>query len=160
VMVIAQSAVKLRAFASRNRETLDEDADILGLAAANAIAALSGTFVVNGSPTQTAMADRAGARCQLARIALAALVPVVVRFLTGPLQYLPRCVLGAIVLTVALAMIDIAGLREIRRESRGGFTLAAITAVAAVGIGVEQGILLAIASRCSATSATVIARTR
>jgi sulfate permease, SulP family len=145
VMIIAQSAATSRAFASRYRETLDEDADILGLAAANAVAALSGTFVVNGSPTQTAMADRAGARGQLAQIVFAALVLVVLLFLTGPLQYLPRCVLGAIVFTVALAMIDIVGLREIRRESPGEFALAAITAVAVVGIGVEQGILLAIA---------------
>ncbi len=144
VMIIAQSAATARAFASRYRETLDEDADILGLAAANAVAALSGTFVVNGSPTQTAMADRAGARSQLAQIVFAAIVLVVLLFLTGPLQYLPRCVLGAIVFTVALAMIDIAGLREIRRESPGEFILAAVTAVAVVGIGVEQGILLAI----------------
>jgi sulfate permease, SulP family len=145
VMIVAQSAATARVFASRYRESLDEDADILGLAAANAAAAISGTFVVNGSPTQTAMADRAGARSQLAQIVFAALVLVVLLFLTGPLQYLPRCVLGAIVFTVALAMIDIAGLREIRRESPGEFTLAAITAVAVVGIGVEQGILLAIA---------------
>ena len=106
---------------------------------------LSGTFVVNGSPTQTAMADRAGARSQLAQLVFAAVVLVVLLFLTGPLQYLPRCVLGAIVFTIAVAMIDIAALRDIRRESPGEFILAAITAVAVVGIGVEQGILLAIA---------------
>jgi sulfate permease, SulP family len=144
VMIIAQSAATSRAFASRYHEPVDEDADILGLAAANAVAALSGTFVVNGSPTQTAMADRAGARSQVAQLVFAVLVLAVLVLLTGPLQYLPRCVLGAIVFTVAMGMIDVAGLREIRRESPGEFTLAAITAVAVVGIGVEQGILLAI----------------
>jgi hypothetical protein len=46
----------------------DEDTDILGLSAANAAAAISGAFVVNGSPTQTAMADRAGARTQFAQL--------------------------------------------------------------------------------------------
>jgi MFS superfamily sulfate permease-like transporter len=61
-MIIAQSAATSRVFAVRYRERVDEDADILGPAAANAAAAVSGTFVVNGSPTQTAMADRAGAR--------------------------------------------------------------------------------------------------
>ena len=91
------------------------------------------------------MADRAGARSQFAQIVFAALVLLVLLFLTGPLQYLPRCVLGAIVFTIAVAMIDITDLREIRRESPGEFTLAAITAAAVVGIGVEQGILLAIA---------------
>src|SRR6516162_2204865 len=145
VMIIAQSAATSRIFALRYRERVDGDADILGLSAANAAAAVSGTFVVNGSPTQTAMADRAGARSQLAQLVFAGVVLLVLLFLTGPLQYLPRCVLAAIVFTIAIGMIDVKGLRDIRRESPGEFDLAVITAAAVVAIGVEQGILLAIA---------------
>jgi sulfate permease, SulP family len=145
VMIIAQSAATSRIFALRYGERVDENADILGLSAANAAAALSGAFVVNGSPTQTAMADRAGARSQLAQLAFAGAVLLVLLFLTGPLQYLPRCVLASIVFTIALGMIDVSGLRDIRRESPGEFYLAVATAAAVVAIGVEQGILLAIA---------------
>ena len=53
VIIIAQSAATSRVFAVRHHERVDEDDDILGLSAANAAAALSGAFVVNGSPTQT-----------------------------------------------------------------------------------------------------------
>ena len=144
VVIIAQSAATARVFALRYRERVDEDADILGLSAANAAAALSGAFVVNGSPTQTAMADRAGARSQLAQLVFAAVVLLVLLALTGPLQYLPRCVLAAIVFTIAVGMIDAAGLRDIRRESSGEFILAAGTAAVVVTIGVEEGIVLAI----------------
>jgi len=144
-MIITQSAATARVFAMRYRERVDEDADILGLSAANAAAAVSGTFVVNGSPTQTAMAERAGARSQLAQLVFAGIVLLVLLFLTGPLQYLPRCVLAAIVFTIAIGMIDIKGLRDIRRESPGEFDLAVITAAAVVAVGVEAGILLAIA---------------
>jgi sulfate permease, SulP family len=70
---------------------------------------------------------------------------VVLLFLTGPLQYLPRGVLAAIVFTIAIGMIDIGSLRSIRRESSDEFLLAVVTAAAVVAIGVEQGILLAIA---------------
>jgi len=145
VMIIAQSAATSRAFALRYHESVDENADILGLSAANVAAAVSGTFVVNGSPTQTAMADRAGARSQVAQLVFAGAVLLVLLFLTGPLQYLPRCVLASIVFTIAVAMIDVTALRDIRRESPGEFYLALATAVAVVAIGVEQGILLAIA---------------
>ncbi len=145
VMIIAQSAATSRAFAQRYRERVDEDADILGLSAANAAAAVSGTFVVNGSPTQTAMADRAGARSQLAQLVFAGIVLLVLLALTGPLQYLPRSVLAAIVFTIAVGMIDTTGLRDIRRESPGEFYLAVLTAAVVVAVGVEQGILLAIA---------------
>jgi SulP family sulfate permease len=144
-MIIAQSAATSYAFALRYHESVNEDADILGLSVANATAAISGAFVVNGSPTQTAMADRAGARSQIAQLAFAGVVLVVLLFLTGPLQYLPRCVLASIVFTIAIGMIDLKSLRNIRRESPGEFYLALVTAGAVVAIGVEQGILLAIA---------------
>ena len=145
VMIIAQSAATSRVYATMHKERVDENADILGLAAANAGAAISGAFVVNGSPTQTAMADEAGARSQVAQLAFAAVVLVVLLFLTGPLQYLPHCVLASIVFTIAVGMVNVQGLSDIRRESPGEYLLALFTAAAVPAIGVEQGILLAIA---------------
>lgn len=144
VVIIAQSAATARALAARYAERTDEDADILGLAAANGAAAVSGAFVVNGSPTQTEMADKAGARSQLAQIAFAGCVLVVLLTLTGPLQDLPRCVLGAIVFTIATGMIDVGSLRSMRRESLGEFQLAVVTAAAVAVIGVEEGVVLAV----------------
>jgi high affinity sulfate transporter 1 len=144
VVIIAQSAATSRAFSLRYQETVDSDADILGLAAANTAASLSGAFVVNGSPSQTAMVDHMGARSQIAQLALAAVVLAVLLVLTGPLEYLPRCVLAAIVFSIAVSMIDAARLRAIRRESPGEFYLAVTTAATVVALGVEQGILLAI----------------
>jgi high affinity sulfate transporter 1 len=145
VIIIAQSAATSRVFAVRHHERVDEDADILGLSAANAAAALSGAFVVNGSPTQTAMADLAGARSQMAQLMFAGIVLLVLLFFTGPLQYLPRSVLAGIVFTIAVGLVDFKSLRDIRSESPGEFKLAIITAAVVALIGLEQGILLAVA---------------
>ena len=144
VVIVAQSAATSRVFAVRSREHVDEDADLLGLAAANAAAGVSGAFVVNGSPTQTAMAERAGGHSQIAQLAFAVVVLLVLRFLTWPLQFLPRCVLAAIVFTIAAGMLDLKALRDINRESPGEFRLALATAAAVVVLGIELGILLAI----------------
>jgi high affinity sulfate transporter 1 len=143
VMIVAQSAATARFYATRHHQRLDEDADLIGLSAANAAAALSGTFVVDGSPTQTAMVEASGGQSQLAQIATAAVVALVLLFLTKPLQYLPRCALGAIVFVIAARLVDLGGLRDIRRESPGEFALALLTAAIVVLIGVEQAILLA-----------------
>jgi SulP family sulfate permease len=134
-MIIAQSAATSRVYAVRRHERVDEDADILGLSMANAAAALSGAFVVNGSPTQTAMADSAGARSQFAQLVFAGVVLFVLLFFTEPLQYLPRCVLASIVFTIAVGMVDFRALRSIFYESRGEFFLAVFTAAAVVLIG-------------------------
>ncbi|CAG4920553.1 SulP family inorganic anion transporter [Paraburkholderia gardini] len=145
VMIIAQSAAAARVFAQQYHEEVDTNADILGLAAANAAAAFSGTFVVNGSPTQTAMAERAGTRSQIGQLSFAAVVVMVLLFLSPSLQYLPHCVLAGIVFTIALGLINVQSLKAIRRESPGEFTLALVTAAAVVLLGVEHGILLAVA---------------
>jgi high affinity sulfate transporter 1 len=143
VMIVAQSAATARFYATRHHQRLDEDADLIGLSAANAAAALSGTFVVDGSPTQTAMVEASGGQSQLAQIATAAVVAIVLLFLTKPLQYLPRCALGAIVFVIAARLVDLSGLRDIQRESPGEFALALLTAAIVVLIGVEQAIVLA-----------------
>jgi sulfate permease, SulP family len=143
VMIVAQSAATARAYAMRHQQRLDENSDLIGLAVANVTAAMSGTFVVDGSPTQTAMVERSGGQSQIAHLSTAAVVALVLLFLTAPLKFLPQCVLGAVVFTIAIGLIDLSGLRAIRRESPGEFFLALATAVIVVFVGVEQGILLA-----------------
>jgi SulP family sulfate permease len=143
VMIVAQSAATARIYAARHQQPLDENADLAGLCAANGAAALSGAFVVNGSPTQTAMVESSGGRSQVAHVATAAVVALVLLFLTQPLQYLPRCVLGAIVFIVAIRLVDLRGLWAMRGESPGEFLLAVTTAGVVVLVGVEQGIVLA-----------------
>lgn len=144
-MIVAQSAAASRAFAERFHERVDTDTDILGLAAANAAAAVTGAFVVNGSPTQTATAALAGARSQFAQLVFAGIVIVVLLFLTRWFAYLPHCVLASVVFTIAVGLIDVRTLRGMLRESPGEFALASATAAAVVLIGVEPGILLAVA---------------
>ena len=143
LMILTQSAATSRIYATRHHQRLNADQDLVGLSAANAAAALSGTFVVNGSPTQTAMLEDDGAQSQIAQVITAAVVALVLLFLTKPLQYLPHCVLGALVFLVAIRMINLRSLQDIRKESPAEYALALTTAIVVVVVGVEQGIVLA-----------------
>jgi SulP family sulfate permease len=143
VMILTQSAATSRIYAAKHHQEVNENNDLFGLSAANAAAALSGAFVVNGSPTQTAMMEGAGGQSQMAQIAMAVVAGGVLLFLTRPLQYLPICVLGVLVFLVALRLIDLKGLRDIRAESPQEFWLAVATTAVVVVVGVEQGIVIA-----------------
>jgi SulP family sulfate permease len=143
IMIITQSAATARIYAERHQQRLDANADLAGLSAANAVAGWSGAFVVNGSPTQTAMVESAGAQSQVAQLATAVAVALVLLFLTRPLKYLPQCVLGALVFVIAIRLIKLRTILELRRESPGDFALSLTTAAVVVAAGVEQGILLA-----------------
>jgi sulfate permease, SulP family len=144
IVILAQSAATSRAYALRYRDTFNENVDLVGLSFANAFAGCSGTFVVNGSPTKTAMVDTAGGRSQWSHVTTAAVVMIVLLFLTRPLNFLPNAVLAAIVFVIGVKLIDYRSLAAIRRAARGEFILALITAATVVFFGVEQGILLAV----------------
>ena len=144
VVILAQSAATSRAYAAKYEEEFSEATDLTGLAAANAAAAFTGTFVVNGSPTKAQIVDSAGGRSQLSPLTAAAVVLVVLVALTGPLAYLPVAALAAVVFLIAIELIDIAGMRRILATRRHEFAVALLTTIAVVALGVEYGIILAI----------------
>jgi high affinity sulfate transporter 1 len=144
VVILAQSAATSRAYAARHNERFDENVDLVGLAMANIGAGLSGTFVVNGSPTKTQMVESAGANSQLAQLTTSFIVLMVLLFLTGPLAYMPEAILDSVVFIIGVELVDIKGMRKIYEERPWEFWVALITAAVVVFIGVEQSILLAI----------------
>ncbi|HET6812753.1 MAG TPA: SulP family inorganic anion transporter [Actinomycetota bacterium] len=144
LVILAQSAATARAYAVRYNERFTENTDLVGLGLANLTAGLSGTFVVNGSPTKTEMADEANSHTQLAQLTTAVVVAVVLLFLTRPLQYLPNAVLASVVFLIGVKLIAVKGMRAIYGLRRDEFWVALVTAIVVVVLGVEQGIILAI----------------
>jgi len=144
IVILAQSAATSRAYASRYQEKFSANKDIIGLAIANIGAGISGTFVVNGSPTKTQMVDSAGGRTQLSQLFTVVIVIIVLLFLTEALAFMPEAVLSAVVFHIGIDLIDFKGMRKIFIEHRSEFWIALTTAIMVVGIGVEQGIIFAI----------------
>jgi SulP family sulfate permease len=144
VVILTQSAATARAYAERSNESFNENADLVGLGLANIGAGLSGTFVVNGSPTKTQIVDSAGGSSQLAQITACAIVLLALLFLTGPLAFLPKAVLSTVVFLIGVELIDVKGMKKIFKERPFEFWVALTTATSVVIVGVEQGILLAI----------------
>ena len=145
VVILAQSAATSRAYAMKYNDSFDENVDLVGLGAANFAAAISGTFVVNGSPTKTEMVDSAGGRSQVSQLTAGLVVVVVLLFLTGPLSYMPNAVLAAVVFLIGVRLVDYLGMSDILRLRKGEFAVAAVTTLTVVVVGIEQGIILAIA---------------
>jgi SulP family sulfate permease len=144
IVILAQSAATSRAYATRYSERFSENVDLVGLGLANIGAGLTGTFVVNGSPTKTQMVDSAGGRSQLATLTTSVIVVIVLLFLTKPLAYMPDAVLSSVVFLIGVELVDALGMRKIYAQRKGEFWVALITALVVIFVGVEQGILLAI----------------
>jgi len=144
IIILAQSAATSRAYAMKFSDTFNENSDLIGLSLANAAAGISGTFVVNGSPTKTEMVRSAGGKTQLTQLTTVFVVLIVLMFFTRPFAYLPTAVLSSVVFLIGLRLIDAEGMTALHRQRPVEFNVALITAITVVVIGVEQGIVIAI----------------
>jgi len=144
IVILAQSAATARAYAALHTEGVNLKQDLAALGLANIGAGLTGTFVVNGSPTQTEMVHSAGGRSQLALIVACVVVLLILLFLTEPLGLLPDAVLSAVVFLIGLKLINIKGMLQVRRERPAEFRIALLTTAIVVVLGVEQGIIIAV----------------
>ena len=133
-----------RSFADKNRYDVDPDREIAALGAANLAAAISQSFVVTGSGPRTAVAEAAGARTQVAGLATAAIVAVVLLFLTAPLRFVPTVSLAAILIVTGLSLINWKDLRAIHRIEPQEFWLAIIATVGVLLFGAIQAILFVV----------------
>lgn len=145
LVIVAQSAATARSYAQKYGERLDENRDLLALGAANVLAGVSSTFVVNGSPTKTAIVDAAGSRTQIAQLTTALVVLAVLLFATPLIERLPIAALAALVFLVGVKLIDFRSLRQIYRFRTATFLVAVATLSAVVWFGVERGMFIAIA---------------
>jgi high affinity sulfate transporter 1 len=132
-----------RTFATKHGYALDVRQELLGLGAANLLAALGGGYPVAGGLSQTAVNEKAGARTPLALVFASLALAVSLLFLTGAVQELPRAVLAAIVLVAVKGLIDVRGIAELRRLSRFEFRVAMIALAGVLFFGILKGVLLA-----------------
>jgi high affinity sulfate transporter 1 len=144
VLIVAQSAATSRSFAMKHGDKVDVNRDIIGLSGSNIAAGLTGTFVVNGSPTKTQILDGQGGRSQVANMTMAAVALLFTMYFTSVLTNMPKAVLAGIVFLIGVDLIDITGLRRIASRRMDEFVIALVTAVVVCAVGVEQGIILAI----------------
>ncbi len=144
LVVLAQSAATSRSFAQKHNETFSANQDLVALGAANALAAISSTFVVNGSPTKTAVVDTAGGRTQVAQLTTAAATLFVLLFATSLIARLPNAALAAFVFLIGVRLVDLKSLRQIYHFRRVTFGVVLATMAAVLFLGVERGIFVAV----------------
>lgn len=144
LVIVAQSAATARSFAQKYSEPLSENRDLLALAAANAAAGLSGTFVVNGSPTKTAVVDTGGGRTQVSQLTTAAMTLAVLLFATALIARLPNAALAALVFFIGVRLVAVRSLRRIYQFRKATFAVAMAALLGVVFLGVEAGIFVAV----------------
>jgi high affinity sulfate transporter 1 len=137
--------VTARSFAARNHYEIDVDREFVALGACNISAGFSQGFAVTGADSRTAMNDFAGGKSQLTGIIAAFSIVLILLFLTEPLQYLPVCGLGAVLISAAWGLFDWKAIVRFHRIGDGEFAVCLSAMLGVVIFGALQGIIIAVA---------------
>lgn len=118
--------------------------ELIGLGMANIGGAFFQAFPTTGGFSRTAVNDQAGAKTGLAAIISAALVILTLLFLTDYFYYLPKAVLAAIIMVAVVGLIDVKEAKHLWKTDKRDFAMFAITAIATLVLGVEEGIAIGV----------------
>ena len=145
MVVFMESTSIGSAVASKRREKIEPNDELVGLGVANIGASLFGGFPVAGSFARTVVNHSSGAVTQVASLITAVLVVTTLVWFTPFFYYLPKCILSAIIVMSALQLIDIKSIRRTFAFNQTDAVTFTFTFLAVLGLGVESGILIGIA---------------
>jgi high affinity sulfate transporter 1 len=131
-----------RMFAAKHGGRVDNNQELLALAAANAAACVGQGFPVSGGMSQSLVNESGGARTPLSGLVAAVIVLLVAVFLAGALRNLPQPVLAAVVLVAVAGLFRVDALKRLWRADRTEFITAAAALVGVLGSGLLRGVLI------------------
>ena len=130
--------------ANRRRQNINPNQELVGLGAANIVAALAQAMPVAGGFSRTMVNFSAGARSQMATIVTACLVGLTVVFLAPLFSNLPKAALAAIIIVAVVSLIDLDHILAAWRYDRAEAIVALLTLIGVLIIGMELGLVLGI----------------
>ena len=142
---LADTSVLSRTFAIRGGYRVDPNQELLALGAANVAAGLFQGFSVSSSSSRTPVAEAAGARTQVTGLVGALAISLMLLFFPNVLRNLPDSALAAVVITAAMGLVEVAGVRKLYRVRKTEFALSIACFLGVALLGVIQGIFVAVA---------------
>jgi SulP family sulfate permease len=142
LVLSAEAAGVARQLAIEHDYQVDPNRDLVAMGAGNLLAGLSSGFVQSGGASQTAAADGAGGRSQLATLICAALVLLTGALLAPLFKDLPEAALAAIVVVAVSGFYDVASLVRFARLRRSAIVFAILALAGVLALGVLQGLVV------------------
>lgn len=127
--------------AAKRRQRLQPDQELVALGASNIAAGLTGGFPVTGGFARSVVNFDAGARTPAAGVFTAVGITLASLLLTPALYYLPQATLAATIVVAVLSLVDLGILKRTWAYSKPDFIAVAVTLVATLALGVEQGLV-------------------
>jgi sulfate permease, SulP family len=142
IVALGQSISIAKTVALRSGQRIDANREFRGQGLSNIVGGFFSCYVSCGSLNRSLPNLEAGARTPLASVFSALLLLGLVAVSAPLLAQIPMAAVGALLLLVALSLLDVARWRQLFNLSRSDFGVALATSVATVTLRLETAILL------------------
>ena len=139
-----ESIAVAKSLASKRRQKIDANQELIGLGTANLGAAFTGGYPVTGGFSRSVVNFTAGANTGLASIITALLIGLVVLFFTPLFYFLPKTALAAIIMVAVFGLVDVATFKQMWRYNKADALSLLVTFFAVLITGIETGIIIGI----------------
>ena len=146
LVALIESLAMAKYFAARNGYRVVAGQEFVALGAANVTAGIFQAYPVAGSFSRTAVNAASGARTPVASLVTAAVIAVTLLAAAPLFRPLPKAVLASVVFMAATGLFDVAEARRLWRVKRSDFYLLALAFTATLSLGIERGIIVAVAA--------------
>jgi high affinity sulfate transporter 1 len=140
----ADTSVLSRTFAIRGGYRVDPNQELVALGAANVVSGFFQGFSVSSSSSRTPVAEAAGAKTQVTGLVGALAIALMLLFFPNLVRNLPDSALAAVVISAAIGLIEVAGVRKLYRLRRTEFALSIACFLGVAVLGVIEGIFIAV----------------
>ncbi len=139
-----ESVSVAKSLASKRRQKVIPNQELVGLGAANIGAALTGGYPVTGGFSRSVVNFSAGANTPLASMITAGIIAVALVLLTPLLYYLPKAVLASIIVVAVATLVDFKSLVHAWKYNLADGLSYLGTFLSVLAFGVEVGIIIGI----------------
>ncbi|MBB4020155.1 SulP family sulfate permease [Chelatococcus caeni] len=145
IIGFVESVSVAQTLASKRRQRIVPDQELIGLGAANIAAGLSSGYPVTGGFARSVVNFDAGAETPAAGVFTAVGIAFATLFLTPLLTSLPQATLAATIIVAVLSLVDFKAIRHVFHYSKADFSAMAATIIVTLLWGVEPGVVAGVA---------------
>jgi len=128
-------------FAQMHGYDVQASQELIAVGLSNILGSFFNAFPVAGGLARSAANNDAGARTTMAGIITATLMVIALFALTTTFYYIPKAVLGTIIVTSVISMIDMESFKRAKAKSQGDFIVLVGTFVLTLGLGITIGLM-------------------
>lgn len=119
---------------------VDANQELVALGASNFAGSFFKSYPGTGGFSRSAVCDQAGAKTGISSIVSALLIMFTLLFLTDYFWYLPKALLGSIIMVAVFGLIDLKVPKNLWKLDKIEFVIYSITFISTLTIGIQQGI--------------------